>query len=188
MTMQEAEENYKFVDGDEGYYMWHEIGEKAYNEYKAMQIPREVKAGWDEEMVEKAFDRLTASGPKSCESGDVRIIIDAISRSYTENSDLYAARLLNVILKKTEINDLDRIYLINDFGHQGYHNDSGVKVFFEKTSYGPQMDKLVRKLMDFTPQDATFAPFYERGVSMLDLYRKFTAQYEKSYAKWGKKE
>ena len=122
MTLKEAEENYKFVNGNEGYYMWHEIGEKAYNEYKAMQIPREVKAGWDEEMVEKAFDRLTASGPTQCESGDVRIIIDAISRSYTKNNNLYAARLLNVILKKTEINDLDRIYLIEDFGHQGYHN------------------------------------------------------------------
>ena len=63
MTLKEAEENYKFVDGNEGYYMWHEIGEKAYNEYKAMQIPREVKAGWDEELVEKAFERLAASEP-----------------------------------------------------------------------------------------------------------------------------
>ena len=186
MTLKEAEENYKFVDGNEGYYMWHEIGEKAYNEYKAMQIPREVKAGWDEEMVEKAFERLAASAPTECESGDVRIIINAISRSYTENNNLYAARLLNVILNKPEVNDYDRIYLIDAFGHQGYHNDCGCKVFFEKTAYGPQMDKMVRKLMDFTPLDGTVEPFFENGATLLDLYRKFTAQYEKSYAKWGK--
>ena len=89
MTMQEAEENYKFVDGDEGYYMWHEIGDKAYDEYRAMQIPREIKAGWDEEMAEAAFDRLTASGPSQCETGDVWIIVQAIGRAYTGNGELY---------------------------------------------------------------------------------------------------
>ncbi len=187
MTMQEAEENYKFVDGDEGYYMWHEIGDKAYDEYRAMQIPREIKAGWDEEMAEAAFDRLTASGPSQCETGDVWIIVQAIGRAYTGNGELYAARLLNLLLKKTELSEYDRIMLIDVFGHQGYHNDCGCKIFFEKTQYGPQMDRMVRKLMDFTPSDVKCAP-YPKSPLLSELYQKHVEDYEQSYAKWGKKE
>ena len=82
MTLDQAEKEYKFCFGNEGYYMWHEIGEKAYREYCDLYIPRETKAKWDTEMNEKDLDALYES-PSGASSWFDRII-DALARGYMD--------------------------------------------------------------------------------------------------------
>ena len=45
MTLQEAEEIYKSCSGREDYYMWREIGDEAYKEYRDLNISQEQKVG-----------------------------------------------------------------------------------------------------------------------------------------------
>ena len=113
MTLEQSEKEYKFCFGNEGYYMWHEIGEKAYREYRDLYIPRETKAKWDTEMTEKDLDALYES-PSGASSWFDRII-DALARGYMDVNK-YADKLLCWMEYAHDLSDENRIRIIKRMG------------------------------------------------------------------------
>ena len=180
MTLEQAEKEYKFCFGNEGYYMWHEIGEKAYREYCDLYIPRETKAKWDTEMTEKDLDALYES-PSGASSWFDRII-DALARGYMDVNK-YADKLLCWMEYAHDLSDENRIRIIKRMGEESQFHKSGCQVYFN-TPYAKRMHGIMKKWMDFVCEDEPLDPRFPKSPSKLKLYREAVEAYKKAYEKY----
>nr|MCR5148486.1 hypothetical protein [Eubacterium sp.] len=110
MTLVEAEDIYKELYGDEGYAMWHEIGDKAYKNYKLLNISDADKAKWDRDILEDNFEIFSIDPDRSWHA--IRVILDVFSRGYI-SPEGYALRLLDEMVKLENPSDSNRIDIIH---------------------------------------------------------------------------
>ena len=184
MTIKEAEENYKYCFGNEGYYMWHELGAKACEEFNALNISREQKGEWDRDIIEQYIDALEVSPEGS--SSWFNHVIDALSRGYCK-VDSYAYKLLTLMDNMTSLNKENKIFIIKRMGEDTQFHMSGCRFFCMETLYENQMDVVMQKLMDFECTDDPIDPRYPKGPSEIKLYREAIEEYCRAYAKWSGK-
>jgi len=181
MTLQEAEDIYKSCFGDEGRIMWKEIGREAYDEYRALNISREMKAKWDTEIIEQYFHAFQGS-PNHSASG-VRQILNALVRGYVK-VDLYADRLLNALEQMTGLEDYEKITIIRYMGEDSQFDVSGAQFYCLNTPWADRMHGIMLKFMDFTCPDLPVDPRYPRSPSGMKLYREAVALYFQAYERW----
>jgi hypothetical protein len=90
MTIKEAEELFKELNGEDPYLIWHEAGEKALHEYYDLQIPYNVKCDWTAELMENAGlatfrNDIFETDPEGAERKIHVILHDIIYRKYMWN-------------------------------------------------------------------------------------------------------
>lgn len=184
MTLEEAKDNYMFCNGNEGYIMWHELGQKACKEFSDLNISREIKAEWDREIIEKYLEAFTSS--PSNPSGWLDNVLEALERGYCETQE-YAKRLLDELEKLEDIDELEKIHIIRRMGEDTQFRMSGCRFYCRKTPYMERMNAIVHKLMDFECPDEKADPRFEKSPSKLKLYNEAVERYEKSYSEWSTK-
>ena len=178
MTLEQAEKEYKFCNGNEDYYMYKEIGPEAYKEYTALNITDDIKAKWDSDIIEQYLGVLEEGSNKSYLW--LSYVMDALNRGYCE-TEAYALRVLDVLEKMVDYDDEDKVYIIDVMGHAGLRDNSGCRFFCTKTPYGKWMNELVHRIMDFKCSEERKHP---KGPRLCDLYDEFVAEYEKEYARY----
>ncbi len=180
MTLKEAEEQYKFCNGEEGYIMWHECGDKAVREYHDLKIPKEIKAQWDRDLIEENLDALERSPQEY--HGFLGRVLDSMARGNCDPAE-YADRTLDVLESMVDIDYEGRIRILEFMGRNSQFHADGCKLFCDLgEDYAERMDRIVRKIMDFPCPDEPIR--YLRGRNMLELYSKAVSGYEESYARW----
>ncbi len=182
MTIEEAKELYMFCNGNEGYYMWHEAGEKETREYSALKISKEVKAEWDKEIIEKNLGLIDKEINNS--SGCVSRILEALLRENV-NPDEYADRFLSTLEKLMASDDMDKIHIISTMGEDRLNHISGCQYFCLHTVYGDKMNMIMQRFMDFEVPDELSLPQFPKSVNKQVLYKDAVEDYCRSYAKYG---
>lgn len=181
MTLREAEEIYKSCFGNEGRYVWHEIGPEAYREYCDLKISRETKAKWDRDLLELYLNAIRNS-PDYAASW-VNHVLEALVRGNCE-TDEYARRLLDELERAPKLNDLNRINVIRYMGEDSRFHVSGCQFYCLRTPYADRMDAIMQRMMDFECPDEKADPRFERSPSKKKLYQEAVDLYRKAYARW----
>lgn len=178
MTLEEAEEQYKASDGDEGYLMWHEFGSKKTEEYHNVIIPNDLKAKWDREIIEQNFRFLEAPGNSS--SNGLASILSAMGRGFC-NPEMYAERLLDLIEKMRGLDALEKVNVIRNMGATtSQFRTGGIDVYRRMgASYLRRMDAVMQRFMDFTCPDEP-ASHHPKSPSKLKLYRDAVDEYRRN--------
>jgi len=183
MTLAEAEELYKFCCGNEGYYMWHEAGAKAVEEYTALKISKEQKGKWDRDIIEQYLSAMKTSPEHSANWFDH--VLGALARGNCEVVG-YAKKLLDAMEEMDDLDELSKIDIIRSMGEDSQFHVSGCQFFCLKTPYMYRMEQVMERFVDFEVKDEKADPRFERSPSKLKLYRDAVDLYKKAFAKWSR--
>ena len=181
MTLQEAEEIYKSCSGREDYYMWREIGDEAYKEYRDLNISQEQKGVWDREIADQYIKALIESPEYT--SNAFHRVLDALMRENFQVNE-YAEKLLDVMENMTSLDDENRIYVIRYMGEDTRYRKSGCQFYCLHTIFANRMDRIMQKLMEFNCPSEPLDPRYEKSPNKRDMYREAVETYCRAYSKW----
>ncbi|MBR0133125.1 MAG: hypothetical protein IJM14_08625 [Lachnospiraceae bacterium] len=181
MTVEEAKDIYMSCFGNEGRYMWHEIGSAAYKEYCDLNITREIKSQWDTEIIESYMEALQKDSSRA--SSYFIHVLQALIRGNCEVKE-YAEKLLDLMENMTELDELNKISIIRYMGEDSQFDISGCQFYCVSTPFKDRMDKIMRRLMDFECPDEKADPRFEKSPGKLKLYYEAVEKYEKAYEKW----
>ena len=176
MTLKEAEELFKDLNGEDPYIIWHEAGEKTLHEYFDLKIPVEEKKRWTEELMQRHFDDLASSPDYACSA--FAKILDLLEYDYCD-AKRYGSMLLDMMELMNYLDEEDRIYIIELMGSRLRNKPSGCRLFCERTTEGGRMNVIMENLMRFT-----CAPEPSSRVSKEERKRKAVEKYREEYKKW----
>ena len=186
MTLQEAEEMYKYCLGNEGYYMWHECGAEAVEEYSKLNITRDIKAAWDRDIIEKYLPSLEDDSEYA--SSAFNNVMEALKRQNCTD-ERYAGKVLTLLEENASKYDVSgRIFIILNMGEKTLFSMSGCEYFCLHTIYGDRLDVVMEKMMNFDCPDAPALPKASRSRNLQDLYKQAVTEYCRSYAKFSGKQ
>ena len=181
MTIKEAEELFKELNGEDPYLIWHEAGEKALHEYYELEIPYNVKCDWTAELMEKHFASMEANPERAWH--EVACILDLLETNYCD-ANWYGSRLLDA-LEHTDSFDAENRVLITEYmGSRLRNKDSGCKIFCLKTDLGERLNRIMQRLTDFSCPPETADERYPKRVSLRERREKAIAKYRDEYEKW----
>ena len=181
MTLKEAEELFKQLNGEDPYLIWHEAGEKTLHEYHDLKIPFETKRQWVSELAEQHFAAFQSHPERSWLW--FANILDLMEYEYCD-TERCGVRLLAVLEGMTELDADNKISVIEYMGSRLRSRDSGCKLFCQRTSLGARMNRIMERLMDFTCPPETPEEMGRRRISMEERRQKAVLKYREEYQRW----
>ena len=181
MTLREAEELFKELNGEDPYLIWHEAGEKTLHEYHDLNIPFATKRQWVTELMERHFAAFENCPEKSWLW--FANILDLMETDYCD-TERCGARLLSVMEGMKALDPDNKISVIEYMGSRLRGKDSGCKLFCQRTTLGAKMNRIMEGLMDFTCPPETPEEMGRRRVSMESRRREAVRKYREEYERW----
>ncbi len=172
--------DYYFEHMGDGYYMFLDETKK-YEEFKAMQIPDNIRAEWDEEMLNDLFEHLHDE-PSDVWAKHGRIL-KVLQRGHCDYVK-WGKKLLDEMDGFDYLDKKNKILIIENMGGRDrYLKNGGAFLIITKTPYAKRLDEIMQYFMDFyvTEDDYIKEPGWD---DIRDRYNRAVLRYNRVYRKW----